>query len=212
MQFDLSMTDELLATTRAVRKRLDLERPVQRDTILECLQLAVQAPNGGNRQLWRWLVIDDTDVKREMGKIYHVAAETYFAESVPKGSHRADEQTSRIFDSWRWLVDNLENVPFLLIPCVERVLDKDASLEKTSSFFGSIFPAIWSFQLALRSRGLGSTITTLHLMESQRSAELLGIPEGITQIAMLPIAYTKGTDFKRATRPPVETITHWNKW
>lgn len=212
MTFDLAMTDELLATTRSVRKRLDLERAVPREVILECLELAVQAPNGGNRQNWRWVVVDEPGLKQKLAGIYQATAEDYFAVVSADRAHQRDEQTARIYQSWRWLVDNLAKVPVLVIPCVEEVLEPGAPLARMSAYFGSIFPGIWNFQLALRARGMGSTLTTLHLSRAQEAAELLGIPAGVVQIALLPVAYTKGSDFKRANRLPLSTITHWNGW
>lgn len=212
MEFDTAITDELLATTRAVRKRLDTERAVPREVILECLQLATQAPTGSNRQTWRWIVIDDPAKKRGIADLYRRAGEDYFRSLGTSPTEFPDDQAERVFHSWRWLMDNLERIPTFVIPCVEGRVEADASLFRQTSVYGSIFPAVWSFQLALRSRGLGSTLTTLHLQYEAEAAALLGLPETIQQVALVPVAYTRGTDFKRAERPPVSTITHWNGW
>ena len=209
MKFDIAMIDDLLSTTRAVRKRLDLERAVPREIIMECLELAVQAPTASNSQNWRWVVIDDPAKRAALAEIYREGARGYFGRA---GRDEADAQTRRVYDSAVWLAENLEKVPVLVIPCVEGRPTAETPLMAVGSMYGSIFPAVWSFQLALRARGLGSALTTLHLLQEQESAKLLGIPDNVLQVAMLPVAYTKGTDFKRAVRPPVSGITHWNGW
>lgn len=213
MEFDLAQTDALLSTTRAVRKRLDLEREVPRSVIDECLELAVQAPTAGNSQTWRWLVIDDADLRAKVANSYRTAlAESFFRDQAHAAAERGEAQTSRVYDSAAWLADNLHKVPVFVIPCVEGRPEPGAHAAFQASVYGSIYPAMWSFQLALRSRGLGSTLTTIHLFKEQEVAEILGVPDGIMQVALLPVAYTKGTDFKRAVRPPVSEITHWNGW
>jgi nitroreductase len=208
MKFDLAMTDELLATTRAVRKRLDLERPVPREVILECLELAVQAPTGSNSQTWRWVVIEDADKRAAIAQLYRTAFLAYNAQRQPG----VDAQTERVIDSALWLAENFHKVPVFVIPCVEGRIGPEMPMAQIAAVFGSIYPAMWSFQLALRARGLGSALTTLHLVQEKAVAEILGLPETIMQVALLPVAYTKGTDFKRAARPPVSEITHWNGW
>lgn len=209
MEFDIAMTDALLNTTRAVRKRLDLERPVPRAIIDECLELAVQAPTGSNSQTWRWVVVEDAGKRQALAALYRKAAEPYLSGAAKLAG---DAQTQRVFESAMYLMDRLQDVPVHVIPCVAGRPEADAPVAMLGGLFGSIFPAVWSFQLALRARGLGSTLTTLHLMEEQAAAELLGIPDDVMQIALLPVAYTKGTDFKPAKRPPVAKITHWNQW
>jgi nitroreductase len=211
MQFDLAMTDALLSTTRAVRKRLDLDRPVPREVINECLELAVQAPTASNSQSWRWLVVDDADKRRALAEIYRKGALPYLNAGLAAPSENA-EQTARVRDSALWLAHNLEKVPAFVIPCVEGRPPEGAPMLMMGSLFGSIYPAVWSFQLALRARGLGSALTTLHLLHEQEAAALLGIPDTVMQVALLPVGYTKGTDFKPAKRPPVREITHWNGW
>ncbi|MBU6267463.1 MAG: nitroreductase family protein [Sphingomonadales bacterium] len=212
MIFDIAMIDELLATTRAVRKRLDLDRPVPRAVIEQCLELAVQAPTGSNRQTWRWLVVDDAATRAGLAEIYKACARDYLVAARAAAEQGGDAQTLRVFDSAVWLAENMARVPALVIPCVEGRLDDGAPAMAAAGYFGSIYPAVWSFQLALRARGLGSTLTTLHLLREAEAAALLGIPDNVMQVAMLPVGYTRGTDFKRATRPPVSEITHWNRW
>jgi nitroreductase len=212
MQFDLAMTDELLATTRTVRKRLDLDRPVARETILECLQLAVQAPTGSNRQHWRWIVVDEPEKKARIGAIYKRIADAYALQQGGAELASQDPQVARILESYAWLADNLGRVPAMLIPCIEGRPEPDWTASRVAAHWGSILPAVWSFQLALRARGLGSALTTLHLNEEAEVARLLGVPDGIMQVALLPVGYTRGTDFRRAARVPLDGITHFNAW
>lgn len=212
MNFDIAMTDELLATTRAVRKRLDLEREVPRAVIEECLELAVQAPTGSNSQTWRWVVVEDADKRKALADMYKRNADAYLSQAGEQAAQRGDAQTQRVMTSAVYLAEHLHEVPVHVIPCVEGRPPADTPLPMLAGLFGSIFPAVWSFQLALRARGLGSALTTLHLGSEKQAAELLGLPDNVLQVALLPVAYTKGTDFKRAERPPVSTVTHWNGW
>lgn len=211
MEFDLSQTDALLSTTRAVRKRLDLERPVPDDVLLRCLELAVQAPTGSNRQGWRWLVVRDPETKEALADIYRRAGGAYLKQAAADAE--SGTQTGRVLDSATYLAENLGRVPVLVIPMIiGRLDDLGHSTAAAAGLFGSVLPAVWSFQLALRSRGLGSCLTTLHLGLEQEAAELLGIPDHLTQAALIPVAWTKGTDFKPATRPPVGEITYLDKY
>lgn len=212
MEFDVAMVDELLATTRAVRKRLDLNRPVPRSVVEACLELAVQAPTGSNSQTWRWIVVDDPEKRRGLADLYRLSADTYLSQAGAAAEQRGDAQTRRVFGSAIYLAEHLHEVPVHVIPCVQGRPAADVPPVLLAGLFGSIFPAVWSFQLALRARGLGSALTTLHLRHEREAAELLGLPEDVMQVALLPVAYTLGTDFKRAVRPPIGTITHWNGW
>ena len=205
MDFDLAQTDALLSTTRAVRKRLDLDRDVPDDVLLECLQLAVQAPTGSNQQGWRWMVIRDAEKKQALQDLYNEAGGGYLASAAADADDGT--QQGRVIDSANYLAQNLAKVPVLLIPMIIGRLP-DNSANAAAGLMGSILPAVWSFQLALRSRGLGSCLTTLHLGKEQEAAELLGIPEHMTQAGLLPVAYTKGTDFKPAQRDDVAAITY----
>jgi Nitroreductase len=209
--FDLKETDRLLSTTRAVRKRLDLKRPVERSVILDCIRLSMQAPTASNGQTWRWLVVTDAKKRAEVARIYKEIGDQYLEmarNNVPAG----DAQTKRVYDSAFWLKDHLHEVPVHVIPCVVGRLPDGAPVGMGAAVFGSIYPAMWSFQLALRSRGLGSALTTLHLFREQEVAKLLGIPENVMQVALLPVGYTVGTDFKVASRPGPETITSFDSW
>lgn len=203
MEFDLEQVDALLSTTRAVRKRLDLEREVPDDVLLDCLQLAVQAPTGSNRQGWRWMVVRDADKKAALAEMYNRAGGEYL--SSQQDNAALDAQTGRVINSAVYLAQNLERVPVMVIPLI---VGRPEPGKSNAGLWGSIVPAMWSFQLALRSRGLGSCYTTLHLGLEEEAAELLGIPDHMTQAGLLPVAYTVGTDFKPALRPPVSEITY----
>lgn len=205
---DIGSVDELLTTTRAVRKRLDLTRPVGRDVILDCVRLAMQAPTASNAQDWRWLVITDADKRAAIAEIYAGIGADY----LPRGAETAaDPQTRRVYESAQALTATLAKVPVHVIPCLQRRFD-GSELLVAASAWASIIPAAWSFLLALRSRGLGSVWTTMHLAREQQVAELLGIPATVTQAALFPVAYTIGTEFRPAARPPPETITFWDSW
>ena len=211
--FDLSVTDKLLTTTRAVRKRLDLGRPVPDQIIRDCLELTLQAPTGSNKQGWRWIAVTDAAKRAALADIYREGAGTYLTESQKKAEAAGKAQDGRVYSSAQYLADNLQDAPVHVIPCI-RVdhLPPNPPQRVWAGLMGSIMPAVWSFQLALRSRGLGSTLTTLHLSNGEKAADLLGIPEGIMQVGLLPVAYTIGDDFKPAKRPPLDDVLHWNTW
>lgn len=212
---DLETVDHLLTTTRAVRKRLDLDRPVPPEVIEECLQLAIQAPSGSNAQTWRFVVVTDPDKRARLAEIYAREWKSAYGDQRQALAGRTDErsvQALRVLDSAEYLADNMHRVPVLVVPCVLGRVDGGAPAVQWAGQFGSIFPAVWSFQLALRSRGLGSVLTTLHLFGESEAAELLGIPENATQAALLPVAYTRGTDFRPAPRRPATEVTYWNTW
>lgn len=206
--------DEVLTTTRSVRKRLDLDKPVPRDVLMECLDIALQAPTGSNSQGWQWVFVEDAEKKKAIADIYRVAATPYLDAPKPQYGDSRDERTPKVVDSAKFLNDHLHEVPVMLIPCLEGRPD-GAPAGMSAGFWGSLMPAVWSFMLALRSRGLGSAWTSLHLMGEgeKQTAELLGIPfDKYAQGGLFPIAYTKGTDFKKAKRLPAEELTHWNTW
>lgn len=210
MELDLATVDHLLTTTRSVRRRLDLSREVEPAVIEECLRLAVQAPTGGNSQGWRWVVVTDADRRAALADLYRRNAEPYFAASE-SAAQASDDAGRRILRSARHLSDHLHEVPVLVIPCCYGRGFDDANIA-AAGLYGSIYPAVWSFQLALRSRGLGSVMTTLHLAYEREAAELLGIPDGVVQAGLLPVAYYTGDDFKPGSRRPAEQVTYWNAW
>jgi nitroreductase len=203
--------DELLSTTRAVRKRLDLERPVEREVLEECLQLAQQAPTASYSQNWHFVVVTDAAKRAALGELWRQVAYPYLERS---GRGHPDDAAQRklIGSAVVHLAEHIHEVPVHVIPCVQgRYEGKPNPL--VASMFGSIVPAAWSFMLAARSRGLGSVWTTFHLMHEREAAEILGIPyDEVTQVALIPVAYTKGTDFKPGTRKPLDTMVHWDSW
>lgn len=208
--FDLHETDRLLSTTRAVRRRLDLERPVEREVILDCIRLSQQAPTASNTQKWRWMVVTDAEKRRAIAEIYGRCKP--FLSQARARIDPDDAQTHRVYDSAEWLIDHLHKVPCIVIPCIEGRLPAGTPNAMAAAVYGSIFPAMWSFQLALRSRGLGSALTTIHLFFEKEVGELLGMPEDVMQVALLPVGYTRGTEFKVADRPAPETITSFDIW
>jgi nitroreductase len=210
--FDLGQTDRLLTTTRAVRRRLDLSRPVPREVILDCIEVANQAPSGGNSQPWRWLVVDDPATRDGLAAIYRKGYGPYIAMQKAAAEAAGVDPDSAVMRSSDHLAEHIGEVPALVIPCLLTRLDERPSVHDTAGFYGSVLPAVWSFMLALRSRGLGSAFTTLHLHHEAEAAELLGIPDTVTQVAMLPVAYTVGDDFKPAVRRPAADVTYVNAW
>jgi nitroreductase len=206
--------DELLSTTRAVRKRLDLSRPVERAVLEECLALAQQAPTGSNSQGWHFVVVTDPDKRAALAAIYRKGWEPYAADSTPLQHpdpvRRATQQ--RVRASAQYLADHLHEAPVHVIPCIRGRTEGQPTSAQASTW-GSILPAVWSFMLAARARGLGTALTTLHLGGEEEAAQLLGIPyREIMQAALIPVAYALGDSFKPGPRAPLETIVHWEGW
>jgi len=209
---DLEHVDHVLSTTRAVRKRLDLSRPVPRAVVEECARLAFQAPNGSNEQHWGWVFVDDPATRREMARIYRAGMADVHARRAVEGQvpDNSPPARQRMVSSVEHLRDHLEEVPVLLVPTVTGRMD-EASLFVQASRWGTVCPGVWSLMLALRSRGLGSVWTTVHLEREREMAELLGIPyDEVTQAGLFPIAYTVGTRFSAADRSA--TRIRWNRW
>lgn len=204
--------DQVLTTTRSVRKRLDLTRPVPRALIEECLEIAFQAPNGSNLNTWKWIVVDDPAIIAKLGAIYEASQEDFLRihGASYKGTDlgRQNEMSESVF----YLRDHLKHMPAILIPIWEgRPEGLDVFMQ--ASRWGSILQAVWSFFLALRVRGLGSAWTTVHLLREKETADLLGIPIAeYTQAGLFPIAYTIGTDFKKALRRPLKDVLGWNRF
>ena len=208
--------DELLTTTRTVRKRLDLARPVPPDLVRECLEVALQAPSGSNRQDWQWVVVTDAGQRAAIGEYYRRAWEAYAASPSFAGALGADDPAraqvqARIGDSGHHLGRHLGDVPVLVLPCL-RVRPGSLAAGNQAGLWGSLLPAAWSYQLAARARGLGSAWTTLHLPFEKEIAELLGIPPRVRQGVLLPTAYYTGETFRPAHREPLETVLHVNHW
>jgi len=216
MELDLN-ADSLLSTTRSVRKRLDLTRPVEREVVTECVELALQAPTGSNAQGWHFVIVEDAERKAALAELYARHFDPYM--EMMSGLSLwgdADPRTSRkdaVSSSAKYLRDHFHEVPLLVVPCIEGRLPETSDAFTQASFWGSLLPAVWSFMLALRSRGLGSAWTTLHLPSEQEAAEILGIPfDRVTQAGLFPVAYTLGTDFKVASRLPADQVMHWDTW
>ncbi|WP_280234775.1 nitroreductase family protein [Nocardia cyriacigeorgica] len=208
--------DELLSTTRAVRKRLDFDRPVPRQLIEECIDLATQAPTGRNRQRWHFLVVTDPRQRRVVGDIFRrslaAAAEQPLTRDDLRRMHIAPGSMHRIFGGLTYLADNIHRVPALVIPGVEGRTD-NAPVQTQAGTWGSILPAVWSFMLAARARGLGTVWTSAQGPLERELAAVLGVPyDEVMLAAFIPLAYTIGTDFKPAVRVPREQVLHWNRW
>jgi nitroreductase len=213
---DLATVDHLLTTTRSVRKRLDLTRPVEPEVIERCIEIAIQAPTGSNRQGWRFLVLTDPELRAGIARLYKQSFESYLGSQrgEPAPEQAADPRSAqqlRVRASSIYLAEHMHEVPVLIIPCIEGRVE-NAGLMAQAATYGSILPAAWSLMLALRARGLGSAWTTLHLRYEQEAAALLGMPENITQAALLPVAYLTGGDLRPAARVPARELTSWNRW
>ena len=212
---DLATVDHLLCSTRSVRKRLDFKRAVPPELITRCIDIALQAPTGSNAQGWHFLVVTDPALRRGLAALYRKAFELYLntpgIRPTYEDSDPRQQQMPRVVDSASYLAEHLHEAPVHVIPCIEGRVEQAGVLAQ-ASVYGSILPAAWSFMLAARARGLGSAWTTLHLMHEQEAAKMLGIPETITQTALLPVAYFTGSDFKPARRLPVSQHVHWERW
>ncbi|OKI06240.1 nitroreductase [Streptomyces sp. CB02923] len=200
--------DGLLSRTPTVRRRLDLSRPVPRPLLAECLQLALHAPNGGNRQSWHFVVIDDPATKAGIARYYKSASDAYLA--TTSSAAMSEKAVAGV----RYLADHLHQVPALVLAGIRGRLPRDAPLAKQSSFFGSVYPALWSFMLAARSRELGAALTTVHLAHEREVAELVGIPaDEFTQVALVAVGYTTGgSGFRPTPRQPLDEVVSWNGW
>ena len=211
-------TDELLSTTRAVRKRLDFDRPVPDDVVRECVDLAMQSPSGSNNMTMQFVVVRDPAKRAALGEIYRQCYGIYsqmdgvYIRSIDKGEDAANAQQQRSADSADFLGEHMGDAPVLVIPCTFGRIDNVPAM-MGASIGANVMPAMWSFMLAARARGLGTCWTTVHLMMEQAAADVLGIPfDQVQQVCMSPLAYTKGTDFKPAARPSADTIIHWDGW
>lgn len=208
--------DELLTTTRAVRKRLDLSRPVPLGLVRECLQIALQAPSGSNLQGWHWVVITEPEARSAVGQFYRRAVREYL--SSPRSAARLSRDdpdraaaAQRVQDSAAYLGEHMGDVPVLVIPCL-RLASARLPGGSQAGLWGSLLPAVWSYMLAARARGLGTAWTTLHLAYEQEIADLLGLPDGVRQGALVPTAYYTGETFRPAPRKPLDEVLHLNHW
>jgi nitroreductase len=208
--------DEVLTTTRAVRKRLDFTKPIEREVIEECLAAAQQAPNGGNLQTWGFVVITDRAKRAALANLYRRGYDTFvsspIAAAMGYGKPDATSAQRRVMASIDYLVENLAKAPVFVIPCIApRAEGLPTALQH--AIYGSITPATWSFMLAARARGLGTCWTIFHLYHEEEAAKLLGIPYGeVMQVALIPVAYSQGGEFRTGSRQPVQNMMHWETW
>lgn len=208
MTLDLT-PDELLSTTRAVRRRMDFERPVERDVLLECFALAQQAPTASHAEDWHFVAVTDPEKKSEIAEHYIRSTEQYLPPRPPADAD--DAESLRWLQGWKFL-DRFHEIPVYVIPCITGRYEGEPSMVQASKW-GSIIQATWSFMLAARARGLGTIYTTLHLRYEREVAEILGIPyDEMTQAALIPVGYSIGTDFKPGRRKPLDTMLHWDHW
>ncbi len=205
--------DELLTTTRSVRRKLDLNRPVERAVIEECITIAQQAPVASHDEQWHFVVVTDQANKNAIAEIYRQGWSGYnktrtpVEDATPESRHR-----DKLVDSASYLAENMHRVPAMVIPCFGRRPDP-TSIAWQSGIWGSIGPATWSFMLAARSRGLGTVWTSLHLIDEEAAAAVLGIPyPDVMQAALVPVAHMTQTRFKPAPRLPLSEILHWEGW
>lgn len=206
--------DELLTTTRTVRKRLDLTRPVPLELVRECLEIALQAPSGSNRQGWEWIVITDPEQRRAVGEFYARSTRAYLQARAEAGEQYPDDPArarvlQRIGESSAWLGEHLGEVPVLVLACIHA---DELTAGNQAGLWGSVLPAAWSYMLAARARGLGSAWTTLHLRYEVEVAALLGLPADVRQGVLLPTAYFTGETFKPAARQPLDEVLHLDRW
>jgi nitroreductase len=224
----LDEIDHLLTTTKAVRKRFDLTRPVDRAVVRECIEIGCYAPNASNAQEWRWVVVDEPQLRAEVAAQYRAITVPPVTQMLATKEANGDEAGARISRSILWLAEHLHQVPVLVIPCYDiaaaetryRDLIPDDAVreaaggvprqEMTSGMYASVLPAVWSFQLALRSRGLGSVLTTAHQADQPAMAEILGIPAAWAQTGLIPVAHVDG-DFRQSPRKPVDEVIVWNR-
>lgn len=212
---DRATADKLLTTTRAVRKRLDLTRPVPRELIEECIEIALQAPTGSNRQNWAFVVVTDEAKRKGLADLYRRGGEAMQATGYAAPEHTDPAQikvTERVYDSAIYLAERLEQVPAMVVPCVQGRVEHIPAVVAQASTYGSILPAVWSFMLAARARGLGTAWTSIHLFFEQEAAALLDVPADWTQAALIPVAYYTGDDFKPAHRIAARDVTFWDSW
>ena len=208
--------DELLSTTRSVRLRLDLSRPVERRLIEECVELALQAPSGGNEQGWSFVIVTAAQTRQALGALYKRGWDAYRQDISARAAATPQQAPSRellrVYRSAQYLADHMGEVPVLVVPCIAGRTDGAASDDQASQW-GSILPATWSFMLAARARGLGTCWTTLHLPHEREAAALLGIPyDEVLQAALIPVAHTVGQVFRPAPRKPIDRVIHWERW
>ncbi len=205
--------DQLLTSTRSARRTLDLEAEVDLAEVSRCLEIGLHAANGTNQQSWRWLIIRDPDRRAVIADLYR---DSYLAMTGGRVADLIGTDTGfgRVMASTEWLVDHLGEVPLLVLPCYQPYIARNETNEHfaTATLYGSVFPAVWNFQLALRSRGYGSCITTLHLERAAETAELLGIPDGYVQTCLLPVGRLRPQELRPSPRKSLSEVTALDAW
>jgi nitroreductase len=213
--------DEVLSTTRAVRKRLDLSRPVPDDIIRDCVRLALQAPAGSNIPRTRFVVVRDPETRRKLAALYHEVYSELYTKSAsyvrkvgrPAAGSEVQDRRQRVGDSVDHLAQHLGEVPVIVVACLAGMRVDGELAHMATTFLGQSCPAVWNFMLAARARGLGTCWTTMHMPREREAAELLGIPyDTVQQVCLTPLAYTTGTDFRPAHREDPEVYIHWDRW
>lgn len=208
--------EELLTTTRTVRKRLDLTRPVPGELVEKALTLALQAPTGSNSQSWHWIVVTDPAQRTKLAELYQRSYTAYRASGkAPEQRFSGDEARiagqHRVLNSSDHLSAHMAEVPVLVIAAIT-VPGSELAAGNQAALWGSILPAVWSYMLAARSLGLGTAYTTLHLAYEKEAAQVLGLPDDVRQAAMIPTAYYTGETFKPAPRQPLPEVLHHDRW
>lgn len=203
-----AIVDHALMTTRGVRQRLDFDRDVDDQIILDCIDVAEQAPTGGNNGSRRWMIIRDQDTKDRMAELYLSAGVDWVIETA-KRLEGSGHQNERLMTGARHLGENIARTPALVMPTILGRHDGSGR----PGLFDSVIQSAWSFMVALRARGLGTVWTTMYLNEAPAVAELLDLPEHVTQICLFPVAYTIGTDFKPTSRRyPAREIAYFDRY
>ena len=213
-KIDIKESDALLKTTRSVRLRLDFQKVVPDQVIKDCINVALQAPSQTNTQQWHFIVITEPELRKKIGDVYRSTFDAYWDESAKKASGGIEDYSGgdqRMIDSALHLRDHFHEAPAMVLFCASGDL-VDMPLFEQASAYGSIMPAAWSFMLAARARGLGTCWTSVHLREASKVAEILRLPQNITQAVLMPVAYYSGSGFREASRLPLDQVLHWNGW
>ena len=199
MNSHVDIVDEVLSTARSVRRKLDFGRPVEREVLLECIEVAVQAPTGAMGENWRFIVVETPDVKAEIATLYRdVLNEIVATRGIPMKPTLAAH------------AERMHEMPAMIFVCMEG--EPDANFSSHVGYYGSILPAAWSLMLALRARNIGTTWTTLLSARQEAVGNILGLPDNWRQVVMLPVGYTKDAVLRRADRVPAHEITFFNGW
>lgn len=207
--------EELLTTTRAVRYRLDLDRPIDPGLLRRCVELATQAPTGRHEQGWSFVVVTDPQRRAALARLWRQGlgqGDSPMSEEALRRAYVQPRSMNRVWNGLRYLAENFHRVPALVIPCIEGRTD-GLAVDRQASKWASLYPAVWSFMLAARLHGLGTVLTLGNMAVEREVADLLGIPyDTVMQGAVIPVAHTIGTDFRPAPRIPVDEVLHWDKW